>query len=359
MAKKNDWKYKFKNLTDFHKAFASEKQCIKFLEKKRWPKGVISPYDPKAKVYKRGDGMYRCRTTGKNFNVRIGTIFQGAKIPLYSWFWAIYLVTSRKKGLSSEQLARDISVTQKTSWMMLQKIRGAFAYDDEEMLDGVVELDETFVGGKNIHRHKKMKTLLSQGRSHLDKVAVMGMLQREGRVRCVVTGDTKGEHLTPNILENVSLDATLIMDEWQGYNTVKKVYDNYVVDHGKGIYVSDEGAYTNNIEGFWGTFCKRAFSGCYNMASGSHMHRYFNEFSFRYNTRKVSDKERFESFFDNIEHHITYNELVNEHKERNRRKLAEIHAEQLPAYIKKQEAKKKAAEEKKAQATQLELFADI
>ena len=351
--------FSFTNVTDFHRAFASEKQCIKFLEKKRWPKGVISPYDPKAKVYKRGDGMYRCGTTGKNFNVRIGTIFQGAKIPLYSWFWAIYLVTSRKKGLSSEQLARDIGVTQKTAWLMLQKIRGAFAQDNEEMLDGVVELDETFVGGKNIHRHKKMKTLFSQGRSHLDKVAVMGMLQRDGKVICKVTGDTKSEHLTPNILQNVSLDATLIMDEWQGYNTVRKIYDNYVVDHGKGIYVSDEGAYTNNIEGFWGTFCKRAFSGCYNMASGSHMHRYFDEYAFRYNTRKVSDKERFESFFDNIEHHSTYNEIINEHKERNRRTLAEIHAEQLPAYIEKQEAKKKAAEEKKAQATQLELFADI
>lgn len=385
----------FTNVTDFHRAFASEKDCIKFLEKKRWPKGVISPYDPKAKVYKRGDGQYRCGTTGKNFNVRVGTIFHGTKVPLYSWFWAIYLLTSRKKGLSSVQLAKDISVSQKTSWTMLQKIRSCFA-PDGTMMNGEIELDETFVGGKNEYRHMDKKMGISRGRSHKDKVAVLGMLQRGGDVVCKVTGNTKASSLTPHIKENIDKDATLYMDEWQGYNQVKKEYKHKVVDHGKNQYV-DGDATTNRIEGFWSN-CKRSLTGNYNSVEGCHMERYFDEFAFRYNKRNVSDRERFYMFFDNIEHQETYNDIKNEHKERNRGKLAPIAARQQ---AEKKERKAKAAEAKakkqakqrqyaanykakqaakqqaalkaaynqglqagqiqsaKAQATQLELFADI
>lgn len=341
-------KLNFTDFSNFHKAFPTEKSCIKFLENKRWPKGVKSPYDPEAKVYKRGDGKYRCGTTGKNFNVMVGTIFHGSKISLWKWFFAIYMLTSRKKGLSAMQLSRDINITPKSAWLMLQKIRGAFAYTGD-MLTGEVELDETFVGGRNKYRHGKLKTMNCQGRAHHDKVSVMGMLQRNGKVICRVTKDTKSENLTPHILENVSSDATLMMDDWCGYNSVQRIYNYHMVDHGHKIYV-DGDAYTNNIEGFWGTFCKRAFSGCYNMASGAHMHRYFDEFAFRYNTRKVSDKERFEEFFDNIEYQTTYNEIVNEYRERNRKTLAQIHEEQLPTYIEKQEAKKKAKKEKEMQA---------
>lgn len=395
MSTKKNWKCKFKNLTDFHKAFASEKQCIKFLEKKRWPKGVVSPFDKDAKVYKRGDGQYRCGTTGKNFNVRVGTIFHGTKVPLYSWFWAIYLLTSRKKGLSSVQLSKDISVTQKTAWEMLQKIRSCFAHDGK-VLSGEIELDETFVGGKNEYRHMDKKMGTSRGRSHEDKVAVLGMLERGGNVVCKVTGNTKASSLTQPILDNVDKDAVLYMDEWQGYNQVKKMYEHKVVDHGKNQYV-DGDATTNRIEGFWGC-SKRSLTGNYNSVEGSHMQRYFDEFAFRYNTRNVSDRERFDIFFNNIEHKETYNDIKNEHKERNRGKLAPIAARQQ---AEKKERKAKAAEAKakkqakqrqyaanykakkaakqqaaiqaaynqglqagqtqsaKAQATQLELFADI
>ena len=127
----------FKSLFDLLQAFPTEKSCIEHLEKKIWKDGVpVSPYDPTSKVYKRGDGMYRCKNTGKNFNIRIGTMFEGSKAPLRKWFVAIYLITSHKKGISSLQLAKDISVTQKTAWFMSQRIRENFKIVMERNLTG-------------------------------------------------------------------------------------------------------------------------------------------------------------------------------------------------------------------------------
>lgn len=115
---------KFNSLYDLLEAFPTEESCIKYLEQQRWANGIpVSPYDPTSKVYNRGDGMYRCKNMGKNFNVRIGTMFEGAKLPLRKWFVAIYEITSRKKGISSIELSKRISVTYKTAWFMNQHIR--------------------------------------------------------------------------------------------------------------------------------------------------------------------------------------------------------------------------------------------
>ncbi len=153
----------FKSLFDLLQAFPTEESCIEYLEKKLWNGTPVSPYDPTSKVYRRGDGMYRCKNTGKNFNIRIGTMFEGSKAPLRKWFMAIYLITSHKKGISSLQLAKDISVTQKTAWHMLHRIRECFDIVMDEKLDGEIELDETFVGGKNKYRHKNKKVKNCQG----------------------------------------------------------------------------------------------------------------------------------------------------------------------------------------------------
>ena len=211
----------FKSLFDLLQAFPTEESCIEHLEKHIWKDGIpISPYDPTSKVYKRGDGMYRCKNTGKNFNVRIGTMFEGSKAPLRKWFVAIYLITSHKKGISSLQLAKDISVTQKTAWFMSQRIRENFKIVMDEKLEGEVELDETFVGGKNKNRHRNKKVKNSQGRSFKDKVPVMGMLERGGNVVCKVVRDTSYKSLTGPILRAVDRSATLFSDEWVGYKTI-------------------------------------------------------------------------------------------------------------------------------------------
>lgn len=299
----------FKSLFDLLQAFPTEESCIAYLEKQLWGDGEpVSPYDPTSKVYRRGDGMYRCKNTGKNFNVRIGTIFEGSKVELRKWFVAIYEITTSNKGISSIKLADDIGVTQKTAWYMSQRIREAFNIALEEKLDGEVELDETFVGGKNKNRHKNKRVKNSQGRSFKDKVPVMGMLQRGGKVVCKVIPNTSYKSLTVPILRNVKRTATLYSDEWQGYKTISKLYNHYIVDHGHGQYVNGN-AYTNNIEGFW-SIMKRGLTGIYNHTSKKHLQRYVNEYCFRYNHRTLSCMEKFNCLICNANHTITYKQLI-------------------------------------------------
>lgn len=295
----------FNTLYDFYSAFPNEKTCIDYLEKLLWPNGVVSPYDKSSKVYRRGDGLYRCKNTGKNFNVRIGTIFESTKLPLRKWFLAIYFIGNYKKGISATQLSKDIDVTLKTAWFLLQKVRRTF-YDNIHSikLHGEVELDETFVGGKNRNRHANKKVKNSQGRSFKDKVPVMGMMERNGNVVCKVVKDTSVKSLTAPILRTVKLSATLYTDEWCGYDKVRRFYHTEMVDHGKGMYVNGN-AYTNSIEGFWGNYCKRPINCTYNHLSRKYMQRYFDEFCFRYNNRKVSNLERFEKVISNIQIRIT------------------------------------------------------
>lgn len=300
---------KFNSLFDFLQAFPTEESCIKYLESMRWKDGIpVSPYDPSSKVYNRGDGKYRCKNTGKNFNVRIGTMFEGSKLPLRKWFVAIYEITSRKKGISSIELSKRISVTYKTAWFMNQRIRECFGLVMEEKLDGEVELDETFVGGKNKNRHYNKKVRNSQGRSFKDKVPVMGMLERDGKIVCKVVRDTSYKSLTIPILRTVKRTAKLFSDEWCGYKTVSKLYEHYVVDHGRGQYV-DEDAYTNNIEGFW-SILKRGLTGIYNHTSKKHLQRYVNEFCFRFNTKSFDDVSRFNLLLCNSNYRITFQSLT-------------------------------------------------
>lgn len=190
----------FKSLFDLLQAFPTEESCREHIEKTRWSNGVTSPFDPTSKVYNYGNGKYRCKNSGKNFNVKTGTIFCGSKVPLRKWFIAIWFETSHKKGISSIQLSKDISVTQKTAWFMLQRIRECFFFENKSKLDGDVELDETFVGGKNKNRHRNKRVKHSQGRSFKDKTPVLGMLQRGGNVVCRVVKSTSKKHLTAPIL---------------------------------------------------------------------------------------------------------------------------------------------------------------
>lgn len=298
----------FNSLYDFYNNFPTEKSCIDFLEDVRWRNKVVSPFDPTSKVYRRSDGKYRCKNTGKNFNVLTGTIFESTKLPLRKWFMAIFLICNHQKGISATQLSKDISVTLKTAWFMLHKIRKTFEDVQDEKLDGEVELDETFVGGKNKNRHWNKKVKRCQGRSFKDKVPVMGMLQRNGKVVCKVVRDTTAKSLTPQILRIVKRGAVLYTDEWDGYRIVKKIYKTKIVNHGKAIYVSGN-AYTNTIEGFWGNYCKRPINGTYNFISKKYMQMYFDEFCFRYNLRKVSNSERFCKMVVNANIRITQNQI--------------------------------------------------
>ncbi|HAY3533818.1 TPA: IS1595 family transposase [Elizabethkingia anophelis] len=299
-----------KSVFELTQIFSSEQDCIDYLETLRWSKVPVSPFDPTSKVYKCKNNQYRCKNTGKYFNVKTDTMFENSKISLRKWFLAIWLVTAHKKGISSIQLSKDIGITQKTAWFMLQRIRACFGIENSNELEGVVECDETFIGGKNKNRHKDKKVPHSQGRSFKDKVPVMGMLQRDGKMNAFVVDDTKRKSIQPLIYKYVNTATRLISDEWLAYTGLGKDYDHRIIDHSKKEYVSlqDNTIHTNNIEGSW-NILKRSVSGMYNHVSKKHLQKYVDEFVYRFNLRKVSDQEKFRYLLSNSNVRTKYREL--------------------------------------------------
>ena len=301
----------FKSIIDLLQSFSDEQTCIDHLAELRWNGNIVSPFDPSSKVYICKDNKYRCKNTSKYFNVKTSTLFDNTKIALQKWFLAIWLVTSHKKGISSVQLAKDINVTQKTSWYMLQRIRRCFGDDNKvsQKMTTDVEVDETYVGGKNKNRHKDKKYKYSQGRSYKDKTPVFGILERGGRLVAKVVKDVKGNTLKPIIFANAQRGAVLHSDEWFAYRGLSRDYDHRVVEHGKGIYATED-SHTNTIEGAW-SILKRMIIGIYHKTSRKHLQRYVDEFVFRYNTRKQSEADRFNAMLSNLENRLTYKELIN------------------------------------------------
>ncbi len=304
-----------KSVLDLLNAFPTEESCILHLEDIRWKENVVvSPFDADSKVYQCKGNKYMCKNTQKYFNVKTETIFDNTKLGLQKWFLAIWISTSYKKGISSIQLSKEIGITQKSAWFMLQRIRKCFGLDldNDTPLEGIIEADETFVGGKNKNRHKDKKVEQSQGRSFKDKTPVLGLLERGGRIKAFVIGNTQAKTIQPIIKKHVAADSVLISDEWHGYRNLHNTYDHHVVDHGKKQYVSFDNPeiHSNSIEGFWGIL-KRGYNGIYNWWSRKHMQKYVDEFVFRYNVRKLDTFVKFDIFLENMENRLTYKELIN------------------------------------------------
>jgi len=218
----------------------------------------------------------------------------------------MFLFLSHKRGVSSCQLARDLGVTQKTAWNMLHKIREYMDYENDHQLSAEVEIDETFVGGKNKNRHKDKKVEKCQGRSFKDKVPVFGMYQRGGNIVAKVVSDTKAKTLTPLLEQYVSTESRVFTDGWE-YGDINRRYEQLSVDHGAGFYgtsyVNNEGEYivvcTNGIECAW-SHLKRTILGTYYKVSKKYLQRYVDEFTFRFNTRNIGDFQRFELLLRNV-----------------------------------------------------------
>ncbi|MDR2039517.1 MAG: IS1595 family transposase, partial [Bacteroidales bacterium] len=187
----------FNSLLDLLDALPDERSCIEYLENLRWKDGVVSPFDRTSKVYKLSNHKYMCKNTQNKFNVKTSTIFENTKLPLRKWFTAIWLILSNKKGISSLQLAKNINVTQKTAWLLLQKIRFCMDCKNTNRLSVEVEADETYIGGKSKNRHANKKVKGSQGRSSKCKTPVLGMVQRKGDVVAMVVKNTSMAELTP------------------------------------------------------------------------------------------------------------------------------------------------------------------
>ncbi|WP_416866801.1 MAG: IS1595 family transposase [Imperialibacter sp.] len=297
----------FTSILDLLKSFPDEQSCIDHLTELRWNGHVVSPFDADSKVYVCKGSKYRCKNTGKYFNVRTGTMFDNTKVELQKWFVAIFLVTSHKKGISSLQLGKDIDVTQKTSWFMLQRIRNCFGFENEGELNGEVEIDETYVGGKNKNRHANKKVEASQGRSTKDKAPVMGMIERGGKLIAKQIDGVGSDSLTPEVIKRVK-DAMVYTDEWTGYKSLARVYDHLVVKHNHGEYVNGR-IHTNTIEGFW-SILKRGIFGIYHFTSKKHLQKYVDEFVYRYNTKNNTTASRFNLLLANNGNRLTYKELI-------------------------------------------------
>ncbi|WP_204344331.1 IS1595 family transposase [Psychroserpens algicola] len=302
-----------KSILDLIQAFPNEQACIEHLEVLRWSNGVVSPFEPTSKVYNCKGNRYKCKESGKYFNVKTDTIFDNTKMPLQKWFIAIWLVTSHKKGISSLQLGRDLGITQKSAWFMLQRIRNCFGLNDDnqDKLQGEVEIDETYVGGKAGNRSAKIRADKSEAtKEHYKKSTVLGMVERGGDVRAMHVQNATEISLLPPIVNNIAFNSSIYTDELTSYNKLERVYDHQTVKHGRGEYVRGRVS-TNSIESFW-ALLKRGIYGIYHFTSKKHLQLYVDEFVFRYNTRKnTTESERFNLLLSNIENRITYKDLIN------------------------------------------------
>lgn len=304
----------FNSLLEVVEYFYDEEISLKFLTYKRWNNNITCPHCGGDKIYSFKDNKrYKCSSCYKQFTAKVGTIFEGSKIPLQKWYIAIYLLTAHKKGISSHQLSRDLKVTQKTAWFLLHRIRFALSQGTFNTSIGgqnnIVEIDETFIGGKNKNRHSYKKVESSQGRSYKDKVPILGMIERGGILKAMKVKNTQADTLQP-IIENYVHSNTVVMtDEWWGYKKLHRAFTEHsFINHGKSEYVNGS-VHTNTIEGFWSLF-KRSIFGIYHSASHKHIQHYVDEAVFRYNTRKINNEDRLHLLMSFVNTRLKYNELI-------------------------------------------------
>ena len=329
---------KYKTVIDLVKEFPDERSCHQYLASQRWDSGEITcPHENCGhnQAYVFADGIrYKCKKCNTLFTAKTNTFMESSKLPSVKWLVAMYMVM-HKKGISSVQLSKDIGVTQKTAWFVLQRIRWALGFDNKDVqLEGTIACDETFVGGKNKNRHHDKKVANSQGRAFIDKTPVLGLLQTEvnhyierphkvipGRtvnekiiesdavLKCWVIPNTKAEAIQPLLRGIVKQDSIVVSDEWHAYKGLNDVYQHEVVDHGRKQYVNDAGYTSNAMECGWSGF-KRSIIGIYHQVSKKHLNKYVNEFTYRYNYRHLAVQQQIEGVIGNMVCRLKYKELI-------------------------------------------------
>jgi transposase-like protein len=293
--------------------FSDADRCFEYALNLRWPDGVVTC--PRCNCDKHSfiktRRLWFCKGCKKQFTLKVGTIFEDSPLGLDKWMCAFWMICNCRNGVSSCEIARTLGITQKSAWFMLHRIREAMKESGSEPLSGVIEMDETFVGGKitNMHKSKRPKGtgLSGQAKGAMAKTIVVGMVERGGRVKAEVVQARTHEVLCKLQNENIAEGSLLITDEWKGYNQTQ--FEREVINHAT-EYVNGM-IHTNGIENFW-SLLKRGLHGTYISVEPFHLFRYIDEQAFRYNHRKgLTDQARFEAAMKGVfGKRLTYAELI-------------------------------------------------
>jgi transposase-like protein len=301
-----------KTLLEAIRYFTDFENCRRFMMDLRWPDGKVAcptcgsehvAYLATARVWK----CYSKHPKAK-FSLKTGTIFEDSPLGLDKWLAAVWLIVNCKNGVSSYEIARDLGVTQKSTWFMGHRIRLALHAGSFDKLTGEVEVDETFIGGKARNMHVAQRARRITGTGGKDKTAVMGVLQRGGKVQTVVVPNRKKKSLQAEVHNRVEAGAALYSDALLSYEGLAGKYAHEVVDHA--VAYVDGAVHTNGLENYW-SLLKRGLNGTYVSVEPFHLFRYLDEQAFRYNNRlEMKDFDRFKLATSQIVgKRITYKEL--------------------------------------------------
>ena len=274
---------------EFHQQFPDEAAAVAWFESIRWPEGRCCPKCDSTNIAEcknKKPQPYRCRMCRKHFSCTTDTVMHSSNLSVRQWLYAMYLISVSKKGLSSCQLARELGIAQESAWRLGHKIREEWNQDAVFPLNGTIEVDETYMGGKEKNKHESQRK--HEGRGGVGKQAVVGLKSRKGEVRAFPIDKTDASTLQGSVRQHVEPGSTVYTDGHLGYVGMRE-YRQESVAHSAGEYVRDQ-VHTNGIESFW-SLLKRGYVGTFHQMSVKHLSRYVDEFCFRWNHRHLHTLE--------------------------------------------------------------------